>query len=76
MKKVICAVILLFVFLLPFPQSAFAAEMDELLQEELQRLEVEAVDRAAEGVCRGCGGGIGAGTGLRETASGYLNRGV
>ncbi len=50
MKKVICAVILLFVFLLPFPQSAFAAEMDELLQEELQRLEVEAVDRAAEGL--------------------------
>ena len=36
MKKVICAVILLFVFLLPFPQSAFAAEMDELLQEELR----------------------------------------
>lgn len=50
MKKAICAVFLLFALLLPFPQRAFAAEMDGLLQEELERLEIETVDRAAEGL--------------------------
>lgn len=50
MRKRICAAIFLFLLLLPLPQRAFAAELDGLLQEELGRLEIDAVDDAAEGL--------------------------
>lgn len=44
MRKHICRAFLLFWFLLPFPQSAYAADF---LQEELERLDTETIDRAA-----------------------------